>query len=700
MEAHRSGDFRRAVECYREVLAAEPANADALYLLSVAAHQTGNFAVAAEIAGRGPATSQFDNIRGLALAAVGDDAAAEDCYRRAIARDNDPQAFNNLGILLRKQGRIAQAIAAYRGAVERNPQFADAWYNLGNAYRSAAGTQEAAASFRRAIEADPQHANALAALGSMLRDIPLLQSALQLVPADAELHCELGDVLQEAGRWDDAATSYRRALAIDPKLARAWYSMSCVANAGWEYGAAVECLRRAVAAAPEWAEAWHNLGQSLFELGAAGEAAERFRTAARLTPLELPRASLALTIPGCPDASNRDVLDARREWADAFLPPRRHTHRTTHRGKLRVGFLSSFFHNDSYMKPVWALLNAHDRTRLHVHLLSDSPESDIGAARRPHPEDSFHYIGAMSNEEAADSIERAGIDLLIDLNSYSAPRRLPLIAMHPAPVVAAWFNLYATSGIAAYDYIAGDRHVIPPGEEQFYCERVVRLPGPYLAFTVDYAVPAVAEPPCLTQGAITFGSLAAQYKITPQVIEAWSAILREVPGSSLIVRNRTLGKASNCAFVREQFQRHGIAADRLRLSGPLPHFEFLQTYGEIDIALDTFPYNGGTTTTEAIWQGVPVLTFAGDRWASRTSASILREGGLGEFVAADREGFVREAVRFARDPETPQRLASLRRSMRERLRNAPVCDAAGLARAMEEFYRSAAETCTPVAEDS
>jgi protein O-GlcNAc transferase len=180
--------------------------------------------------------------------------------------------------------------------------------------------------------------------------------------------------------------------------------------------------------------------------------------------------------------------------------------------------------------------------------------------------------------------------------------------------------------------------------------------------------------------------LAPQYKITTQVVEAWSRILNANLSSRLILKNVVLGKPAARDFARELFARFEVHADRVNLDGPAEHYTFLERYADIDIALDTFPYNGGTTTMEALWQGVPVLTFTGDRWAARISASLLLEAGLTEFVTADLEEYIALAIALAGDPGTPARLESLRRSMRERLRGEPVCDVRGFARNMEEEY--------------
>jgi protein O-GlcNAc transferase len=215
------------------------------------------------------------------------------------------------------------------------------------------------------------------------------------------------------------------------------------------------------------------------------------------------------------------------------------------------------------------------------------------------------------------------------------------------------------------------------------------VPGSYMTFQVPYSVPDVASPPCLHCGYLTFGCMAPQYKITTQVVEAYARILGDTPSARLILKNTVLGRPAGRDFVRGLFEKFAIPPERLMLEGPDEHFTFLERYRDIDIALDTFPYNGGTTTAEAIWQGVPVLAFVGDRWAARISASILREAGLSEFVAPDHESFVAQAIALARDPDTPARLAELRRTMRDRLRAGSICDVAGFTGHMEAIYRFA-----------
>lgn len=340
------------------------------------------------------------------------------------------------------------------------------------------------------------------------------------------------------------------------------------------------------------------------------------------------------------------------------------------------------------MKPVWGLINQHDRSVVQVNLFSDAPAAPSQNGYRPQPEDRFFDTTALSNEALTGLVRQAGIDVLIDLNGYSNMRRLPLFTLRPSPIAIGWFNMYATTGMSGFDYLIGDEHVIPVEEERFYSEKIRRVPGSYLTFEVNYPVPPVVDPPCLTKSGITFGSLASQYKITNQVVASWSRILEQTPNSLLILKNARMASPDSRQFVHRLFAKHGIGPERVLVEGPEEHYEFLKAYDRIDIVLDTFPYNGGTSTTEAIWQGVPVIAFHGDRWASRTSASILRAGGLQEFVARDLEDYISLAIRWGSSPDARERLPELRRSMRSRLSASSVCDTRRFAREMEHIYKT------------
>ncbi len=667
----------------------DPANADALYLLGVLIHQTGQGSRAAGILARAltiaPDNAECHNALGLVLTDLDRHDEAARSFQRALALEDSPQTHNNYGILLRKQGRLDEAAAEYERAIELNADFADARFNLGNVHRARGRLENAEACYREIVNAAPAHLRAAIAFGQVLRELKRPGEAaalLQKYSGNPEIHCELGDAFLDCGEHQRAVNEYKAAISSE-QSARAFYSLGCASSALNEHAAAVEAFRQAVNINANWHEAQHNLGQALFELGQVEEAFRQFQLAAVGPQPDLPKAMMAVLVPQVPSATNELVLQTRLAWAgNVPAAPLRTRPRSE---PLRIGYVSSFFQRDNWMKPVWGLINAHAREKFELHLFADCAPGDIKHGYSPHPRDHFHNISGVANDRVAQTIEDAGIDVLVDLNGYSQMRRLPLFALRPAPVIVGWFNMFATTGMAAFDYLVGDSTVLPESEEKFYSEKILRVPGSYLTFAVNYSVPAVTGAP---REAFTFGCLAPQYKITPEVIAAWSHILRAVPESRMILKNTALKSPGNQSFVRAEFEEHRIAAERIMLEGPSDHYEFLKAYGKIDIALDTFPYNGGTTTTEALWQGVPVIAFWGDRWVSRTSASILRAANLRQFVSGDLDGYIAAAIAFAADGRNT--LARLRGGMREHLLESSVCDTATFARNMERLYRQIA----------
>ncbi|MEI6258202.1 MAG: hypothetical protein WCQ77_16365, partial [Planctomycetota bacterium] len=451
----------------------------------------------------------------------------------------------------------------------------------------------------------------------------------------------------------------------------------------------------------------HDHGKALFNLGClehamlllhrAADVAGRMSTAEEAGEVRsLALRHVAVFVPGSPVDDNSSIYKSRKKYIEMAMAgesrAKPNLPRVRAPGPWRIGYLSSFFHAPQWMRPVWGLINRHDRDRFEVHLVSASPREEIDAAYGRHPRDRIHDISGLSNMEAAASIAAAGIDLLVDLNGYSDPQRLAIHALRPAPRQVTWFNMYATSGMDCFDALIGDATVIPAGEECFYTEPIERLPGTYLAFACDDeesqpTAPAMAPEPPGASGPFTFGCLASFYKLTNVTLAAWAEILSRSPEARMLFRNAGLGREDHRDHLRDRLARLGVASERLAFEGPAGHQDFIDTYRRIDVALDPFPYSGGTTTSEALWQGVPVVTFTGNRWASRTSASLLQAAGLGEYVASDRRGYVDLAIRLATSRDTPAMLRAFRGTIRQRLRSAAIGDAAGLAHGMETIYR-------------
>ena len=278
----------------------------------------------------------------------------------------------------------------------------------------------------------------------------------------------------------------------------------------------------------------------------------------------VPLTNMAMVIPGSPSVSNREILECRRAWATQCLlsgpVSKTFPNRDSRQDRpLRLGYVSAYFARRNWMKPVWGLINHHDRERFEIHLFSDGPEPWIAEGYGRHSRDHLHETNGLSNEALAQLIEQVQIDLLVELNGYCKPPRLGLFALRAAPVQVAWFGMFATSGLRKLDYLVGDRHVIPDQEESFYTEQIVRVPGSYLTFEVGYPVPDVSPLPCLAAGFLTFGCLAPQYKITTEVNAAWSRIFSASPTSRLVLKNVVLEQPAARDFVRGQFARLSIA---------------------------------------------------------------------------------------------------------------------------------------------
>jgi protein O-GlcNAc transferase len=531
--------------------------------------------------------------------------------------------------------------------------------------------------------------------GAHVEALPILRGAITRHPGNASILTRYADALSQGERVAEARDAYRRALALDKGQFQAWYGCGMAEFSSGAYADAIECLRHAVALRPRDTDTRFYLGKSLFQMGEVDAAIDELLLAAVGNDAGIRRQALrqvAIIIPGSPSRGNGPILKARQKWArleeKSERPGRANlAKRAIEARKLRIGYVSSFFHHRNWMKPVWAMINQHDRSGFEIHLFADQGSPSAESGYQANPCDFIHAITDLSNNEAAGRISAAGIDVLVDLNGYSAPERLGLFTRRPAPTIVGWFNMYATTGIRAFDYIIGDASVVPREEERFYTERVLRVSGSYLAFSFLYPAPPVLPPPCLRTGRITFGCLAPQYKITDEVISAWARILGAAPAASLLLKNSFLDDRPNRAALHARFGRHGIAPERVLLDGSAEHYDFLDAYARVDIALDTFPYNGGTTTTEALWQGVPVLTFNGDRWVSRISRSLLLAAGLGDWVMPSLDAYIQRAIDLALSPATAAQVTELRGRLREKLVASPACDTAALCREIEAHYR-------------
>ena len=447
----------------------------------------------------------------------------------------------------------------------------------------------------------------------------------------------------------------------------------------------IAAYQEALVHQPDFPEVWNNLAHAWLRQGEVAKAVAACRQALALRPAYPKAHSNLLFALHCEDFDPRELFAEHKRWAEQNEPRRTHRHANdpSPNRRLRIGYVSAALGRghpvSSFLEPV---LRHHDRRAFEVACYSCAPDRD-DYLRSLVPR--WRNIHQQPDGEAARRIRRDGIDILVDLDGHSAGNRLTLFARKPAPVQVTWLGYADTTWLASMDYRITDRYADPPGmTEHLHTERLVRLPGGFLCCQPPEEAPEVTELPALRAGAFTFGAFNHPVKLSRRVVETWAAILSRVPGSRLLLHHCDWDAGDIRARAIEQFRGAGIGAERLEFIGRIPDLRtHLEVVGQADIALDTFPYNGTSTTCEALWMGLPVVTLAGSTHVSRVGVSLLSGLGLESFVALSAEQYVELAVGAASDA---RRLQRLRSGLRSRMASATLTDAPGFTRRLEQAY--------------
>lgn len=476
----------------------------------------------------------------------------------------------------------------------------------------------------------------------------------------------------EQGRGEEAFVTLSQLLAsLPPPLGAEAQTLlgQALSMAGLTTGAR-QAFETALRFDPSWFEAGRRLMALHFEAGRFDDGLRSYRALAAHDPDPLRAGSILLySLNFDPRVDDTALVRLHREWAADLPAPRLPVLVRDVGVPLRVGFMGARIGRHPVGYFLQPLLSHRRRTT--AILYDDARVPDDLAVRLRGMADGWRSTAGLSDETVWEMIRNDGLDLLVDLSGHGGGNRLPVLARRAAPVQVSWLDYFATTGVPAMDYALFDRVSVPPGCEGFFTESIVRLPdGRFCYAPPDYA-PPVAPPPVATNGFITFGSFNKLEKLTPAVVALWSRVLCSIPGSRLVLKWQTLADLSEQVEIRRRFAAHGIGADRVALRGQSSHPAMLAEYADIDIALDPFPYNGGLTSCEALWMGVPVLTLAGSRPVSRQTMGFLTLLGLFDFVAHDHNGFVAAALALAGDRG---RLSDLRRDLRGRMAASPLCD--------------------------
>ncbi len=514
-----------------------------------------------------------------------------------------------------------------------------------------------------------------------------LQRATELLPHDADAFNNLGVVLTDLGQFNEAVISCRRALELKPDDARAYNNLGNALHYLGQLNDAVVSYRRALELKPDYAKAHNNLGNVLQDLGRLNDAADSYRRALELKPdYIVAKSNLLFILNYTASHTPASYLEQARQFgrivAEQVGVRFSAWQCAAHPERLRVGLVSGDLRKHSVGHFLEGLLARIDPARIElIAYPTHHREDELTARIRPYFS-AWKPLSGLSDAAAARLIHADGVHVLIDLAGHTEHNRLPVFAWKPAPVQVTWLGLPTTTGVAEMDYVLGDPHAIPAEYANQFSEAVWRLPESYLCLTVPGHAVEVVPPPALSAGAVTFGSFNNLTKMTDAVVAVWARILKAVPGSRLLLKTKQLSELSVCAQTRQRFAACGIAPERLLLGGRVvSDDDHLAAYNKVDIALDTFPYPGVTTSVEALWMGVPVLSLQGDRFLSCTAASIAHNAGLPDWSAADEDDYVAKAVAFASDLE---RLAALRAGLRQQVLASPLFDAPRFARHFED----------------
>jgi predicted O-linked N-acetylglucosamine transferase (SPINDLY family) len=657
------------------------------------------------------------------------------CFRRALEiLPNFAEAHGNLGLALTRVGRPDEAVASLQRAVQLKPAFTEAHHNLGNALVRLQRFDEAAASYRRTLALNPNHAQAHAGLGVVLQGLgrlgeavasyrsalalrpemalvhfnlghvllalgqtpaaaASLRHAVELSPTHAAAHNDLGLALLALGHVDDAIACYRRALALEPAATAVLNNLANALRSAGQVDEAIAGYQRALGLRPDELLTLGNLGSAWRELGRMDEAAGCYRRIVEIEPDHLGAYSDLLFIDNYrADRPAQELLAAARDFGTrAAARARPYTcwpGRPEAGRRLRVGLVSGDFraHPVSYfLQSVLDALAGPAAEHLELFAYSNSSVSDAATDQLRTSFGHWRSIWSLSDEAAAAQIHRDGIDILIDLSGHTAGNRLPLFAWKPAPVQLGWLGYCATTGLGAIDHVLVDPWIAPSAVQAQFSEKLWRLPESFLCFSPPRPELPVTPLPALATGRLTFGCFNKLNKLNDAVLALWAELLRAVPGSRLCLKARPLDAPDTSRRLLRRFEQLGIASERLSLAGASSRTDYLAAYQHIDIALDPFPYPGGTTSVEGLWMGVPLLSLAGDRPLARQGVSILHNVGLPDWIASDTDDYLARAVRHAADI---QGLAALRAELRPRLLASPLCDAPRFARHFEQALRA------------
>jgi predicted O-linked N-acetylglucosamine transferase (SPINDLY family) len=726
----QQGQLAPARTIYQEILDAHPDHLDALRAMGVLAGQSKDWQGALQYFDRvirvAPDDAGTHCNRGLALKQLGQPEAALACFDRAIALNPEGViAHYSRAETYKDLDRSDEALMSYDRAIAINPGFLHALYRRGVVLQQIGKLAEAIASYDRVLEIKPDHFDAhlnrafsLFALGRHAEGLTSCERAIELKPDQAPSHLLHGNLQRALGRLEAALKSYERAIEIDPQSAEA-HGNQGTALLLLDRMAAISSFDRAIELNPDYAEAYYHRGYAKHKAFDFEDAIADYKKVAALSPDFglLPGAWLDSSLMLCDwsdfEALSRQIIAAAesdtrachpftfmavsdsarlqhkvaRLWVDHSYPPNAALGPIAPRGsspKIRIGYFSSDFHEHPVGRLMAELIEIHDRTRFEVigFSLGDQP-ADAVQHRLARAFDRIFDLREQSDVEAASLARNLQVDIAVDLNGHTRGNRTGIFALRAAPVQLNYLGYLGTLGAPYMDYIIADHTVVTAESEAHFNEKIIYLPDSH---QVNDRKRHIADKTFtrqeldLPQTGFVFCCFNSSYKITPATFAGWMRILKAVPGSVLFLYAANVATKIN---LRAQASRHGVDRQRLIFGERMALPDYLARYRAADLFLDTLPYNAGTTASDALWAGLPVLTLSGDAYVSRTAASLLTALGAPELITSTQQDYERLAVELA---SSPQRLAKIRDKIRSNRLTSPLFDSPRFARNLEAAF--------------
>ena len=551
----------------------------------------------------------------------------------------------------------------------------------------------AGAPARRVALAEALH---IAAQLQQAGQIPAAKMVFELIVAADADHADalffLGVTCHQLGQSEQGIDFMRRAIALQPNNRLYHFNFGIINAEMGDTDAAIEAYERSIQIQPT-ADACNNCAGLLLNQGRLDEALELFRRGSELNPDDIDQQSNFLyTLSYKPHPNVREIFNwhkqfgQRHERAIAPMPPRARADGARADQRLRIGYVSADFRQHAVAHFIEPVLAAHDSKRFEIFCYYNYPAADPVTGRFEKLTHHWRVIANRSDEDVANMIRADGIDILVDLAGHTPLNRLRVFARKPAPVQASWIGYSSTTGLTRMDYRITDTISDPIGvTDDLYTEKLIRLPDTYSCFQPLANSPDVGALPATQSGHVTFGSFNNFIKMTPEVLQTWARILQRMPTSTLLLKYRSFEAEKIRTLVLAAFAKHGVLPARIHFLGSDDYHTHLRAYHQVDIALDTFPHNGDTTTCDALWMGVPVVVNTGVNHVGLMGASRLRSVGVEDLVARDNDNYVDIACALANDVP---RLEKLRATMRETMKASPLMDAPRFTRNLEAAYEN------------